>query len=121
MTFVAHLYLAGEALKEKRLADERAERARLERQIQEHKEYLRRMEDERKAKELAGLMDRWRLAGEIREFVQEALSLGADPAGRLEWALQYADSIDPLQKLRIARTRSRRTRVDQPANRRTPR
>jgi hypothetical protein len=98
--FMAHLYLAGEALREKRIEDEREERARLERQIQEHKEYLRRLEEERKAKELAGLMDRWRLAGEIREFVQEALSLGADLAGRLEWALEYADSIDPLWKLR---------------------
>lgn len=98
--FIAHLYSAGETLKEKRIEDERAERARLERQIQEHKEYVRRMEEERRAKELEGLMDRWRLAGEIREFVQEALSLGADPAGRLEWALEYADGMDPLQKLR---------------------
>lgn len=97
---VAHIYLAGEALKEKRRQDEEAARARVEREKREYQEYLRRQEEKRKAEELAGLMDRWRLAREIREFVQEALSLGADPAGRLEWALQYADSVDPLQKLR---------------------
>ena len=97
---VAHIYLAGEALKEKRRQDEVAARARVEREKREYQEYLRRQEEKRKAEELAGLMDRWRLAREIREFVQEALSLGADPAGRLEWAQQYADSVDPLHKLR---------------------
>ena len=97
---VAHIYLAGEALKEKRRQDEVAARARVEREKREYEEYLQRQEEKRKAEELAGLMDRWRLAREIREFVQEALSLGADPAGRLEWALQYAGSVDPLHKLR---------------------
>lgn len=101
---VAHLYLAAEGLREKRIEDEKAERARVEREKREYQEYLRRQEEKRKAEELAGLMDCWRLAREIREFVQEALSLGADPAGRLEWALRYADSIDPLRRLREGAT-----------------
>jgi hypothetical protein len=104
---VAHLYLAAEGLKERRLQDEAAARARVEQERRDYQEYLRRQEEKRKAEELAGLMDRWRLARDIREFVQEALSLGADPADRLEWALQYADSVDPLQKLRDSRAEAR--------------
>ena len=104
---VAHLYLAAEGLKERRLQDEAAARARVEQERRDYQEYLRRQEEKRKAEELAGLMDRWRLAREIREFVDEALNLGADPAGRLEWAMQYADSVDPLHRLRASRAEAR--------------
>jgi hypothetical protein len=97
---VAHIYLAGEALKEKRRQDEQAALAQAERYKREHEEYLRRQEQERKAKVLSGWMEGWRLARDIRDFVAEALSLGADPEGMLAWALEYADSVDPLQKLR---------------------
>ncbi|OFW56053.1 MAG: hypothetical protein A2133_12385 [Actinobacteria bacterium RBG_16_64_13] len=97
---VAHIYLAGEALKEKRRQDEQAALAQAERHKREHEEYLRRQEQERKAKVLSGWMEGWRLARDIRAFVAEALSSRADPEGMLAWALQYADSVDPLQKLR---------------------
>jgi hypothetical protein len=97
---VAHIYLAGEALKEKRRQDEQAALAQAERHKREHEEYLRRQEQERKAKVLSGWMEGWRLARDIRDFVAEALSLRAEPEGMLAWALQYADSVDPLQKLR---------------------
>jgi len=97
---VAHLYLAGEALREKRIAKDAAERARAEQRIREYEEYLVHQEEERKAKELSGLLERWRLARDVRAFVAEALSLGADPAGILEWATQYAEGIDPLGNLR---------------------
>ncbi|MHB8870442.1 MAG: hypothetical protein ACYC8U_16770 [Thermoleophilia bacterium] len=101
--FVAHIYLASEALKEKRLAEERAAFARVERQKREYEEYCQRVEEEKKTKELLDMLDRWRLAREIREFVAEALDLGGEPQGRLEWALHHAESIDPLGKLRARR------------------
>lgn len=97
---VAHIYLAGEALEEKRRQDEQAALAQAERYKREHEEYLRRQEQESKAKVLSGWMEGWRLARDIRDFVAEALSLGADPEGMLAWALEYADSVDPLQRLR---------------------
>jgi hypothetical protein len=100
---VARIYLAGEALKEKRAQDEAAALARIERQKQEYQGYLRRQEEERKAKVLSGWLEGWRLARDIRVFVTEALSLGADPEGMLDWAAGYADEIDPLAKLRNKR------------------
>ena len=78
---VAHIYLAGETLKEKRRQDEQAALEQAERYKREHEEYLRRQEQERKAKVLSGWMEGWRLARDIRDFVAEALSLGADPKG----------------------------------------
>ena len=101
---VAHIYLAGEALKEKRLQDEVAARARVERERRDYEEYLRRQEEERKAKVLSGWMEGWRLARDIRAFVAEALDLGADPSGMLEWAQGYADEVDPLARLRKAKS-----------------
>jgi hypothetical protein len=97
---VAHMYSAGEALKEKRRQDEAAALARVERERREYQEYLRRQEEERKAKVLSGWLEGWRLARDMREFVAEALSLGADPDGMLGWALTYADEVDPLGRLR---------------------
>lgn len=100
---VAHLYLAGEALRQKRIEHDEAERARAERERREYEDLVRRQEEEKKAKELSGLLERWRLARDIREFVAEALALGADPKITLDWALAYADKIDPLDKLRRAK------------------
>jgi hypothetical protein len=97
---VAHLNLAAEGLKEKRLQDEAVARARVEREKREYQEYLRRQEEKRKAEELSQMLEGWRLGRDIRAFVAEAVSLGADPADRLDWALGYADEIDPLGNLR---------------------
>jgi len=58
---VAHVYLAGEALNEKRRQDEQAALAQAERHKREYEEYLRRQEQERKAKVLSGWMEGWRL------------------------------------------------------------
>ena len=80
---VAHIYLAGEALKEKRRQDKQAALAQAERYKREHEEYLRRQEQERKAKVLSGWMEGWRLARDIRDFVAEALSLGRTRRGCL--------------------------------------
>ena len=73
---VARLYLAAEGLKEKRLQDEAAARARVEREKREYQEYLRRQEEKRKAEELSQMLEGWRLARDIRAFVAEAVSLG---------------------------------------------
>ncbi len=72
----------------------------MEREKREYQEYLHRQEQERKAKVLSGWLEGWRLARDIRVFVAEALSLGADPEGMLGWALSYADEVDPLAQLR---------------------
>lgn len=97
---VAHLHLTAEALRERRRALEQAERARIEQELRKYEEDLRRQKEERKAKELSELLGHWRLARDIREFVAEALNLGADSEEMLAWALRYADQIDPLAKLR---------------------
>jgi hypothetical protein len=67
---VAHIYLAGEALNEKRLADERAAIAKRQREIREYEEYLRREEEKRRVKVLAGQMERWRDAQTVRDYAE---------------------------------------------------
>jgi hypothetical protein len=107
---VAHVSLAGEALKEKRPAAERAERERLEREIRKLEEDKRRREVERRAKVLLGQMERRRQAQAIREYAAEArraweASGGAseDDAPKVQewfsWMEEYADRLDPLPRL----------------------
>jgi hypothetical protein len=109
---VAHMYLAAEALRQKRVEHEEAEQARIEGDRRRYEEHLERQEEEKKAKDLGTLLERWRLARDIREFVAEALGLGADPHVILDWASGYADRIDPLQKLRSARSAEAATKTE---------
>lgn len=106
---VAHVYLAGEALKEKRAADERARLAAIEREKQRREEEERRAEHERRAKVLDDQMVRWEKAAAIRRYVREARTRWIDEeevgedAVRVEewltWAEEYADGLDPMLRL----------------------
>lgn len=71
----------------------------VEHQNAEEAERKRREEEERQRRE--GLNDevaRWRQAQDIREYCR-TLAMnrsGAEVTARVQWALEYADSIDPL-------------------------
>jgi hypothetical protein len=86
---------------ERRLENQRLERERIERQTREREEAQRR---ERLSKQLQA----WRMARDIRELVaamQAALAEGGDDTtdelrAWLEWALSYAERIDPVAQVR---------------------
>jgi hypothetical protein len=80
--------------------EERRDRERQEAERRRQEAEKRRAAEERRIQNLTNTLEQWRLVREIREFVGEALTLRAHPANRFRWALQYADSIDPLKKLR---------------------
>ena len=85
-------------IRERQEAEARAERERREAELRAREERFRT------------LLGRWRLARDTRAYVLEARGLldGADLvpeqktelAAQLEWALQYAERIDPLSGLR---------------------
>lgn len=78
---------------------QREEEAIQERRAAEEAERKRREEEERQRRD--GLNDelaRWRQAQDIREYCR-ALAMnrsGAEVTAHVDWALEYADSIDPL-------------------------
>jgi len=87
--------------KECRLENQRLERERIERQIREHEESQRR-------EKLTKQLQAWRTARDICEFVA-AMQAAMSEAGEggtdelrawLEWALSYADRIDPVVRVR---------------------
>jgi hypothetical protein len=94
--------------KEAREAEERRRKWEIERREMERKEVERnRIEREaQREKEIAGTISSWRLARDVREYVQEIYSLvkganlelteGGDAERELKWALAYADRVDPL-------------------------
>jgi hypothetical protein len=98
--FIAYLPVVAEKLKARRLEEERRDRERQEAERRRQEAEKRRAAEERRIQNLTNTLEQWRLVREIREFVGEALTLRAHPANRFRWALQYADSIDPLKKLR---------------------
>ena len=78
---------------------QRQEQLIRERRAAEEAERKRREEEKRQRRD--GLDDevaRWQQAQDIREYCR-ALAMnrsGAEVTARVEWALEYADSIDPL-------------------------
>jgi hypothetical protein len=98
--FIDYLPLVAAKLRKRRLEDERQaaierEKARLRREAEE-----RRLAEEKRMKDLLAQLERWRLARDIRAYVAEATRLGADLDPQPQWALRYADQVDPLGDLR---------------------
>lgn len=87
----------------RRIAEIEAERRRWA--LQQH-----RWAEEEREKKLLGELDRWRLARDIREYVDDKVQLVKDHQDvgemslatrwELGWALRYARSVDPLTSLR---------------------
>lgn len=113
--FVAYLSTVALAVKLKREDDRRRAIEARESARQRHEEEMRRLEEaERKRQEelreneLEAEVARWRRAEDIRAYVRATLeSFGGGDAvpedgqsvqARMQWALDYADRIDPLKK-----------------------
>jgi hypothetical protein len=108
--FVAHLYLAAEAVKRHREELERARQQRQEEEIRHlEREQERRKEAER-AREFEEELRCWRLARDAREYVAEIRGMleqtGAERSDSsalersLAWMEGFARRIDPLSELR---------------------
>jgi hypothetical protein len=103
-SFIAHLGAIAGALKEHREREERREREWAEQQLRWEEERQRRWEEERRIKELQGQLERWRLARDVRAYVEEirrasraqSRTLPASVEGRLEWASAFAGQVDPV-------------------------
>jgi len=108
--FVAHLYLAAEAVKQHREELERARRQRQEEELRHlEREQERRKEAER-AREFEEELRCWRLARDAREYVAEIRGVleqtgvehsdSSALARSLAWIEGFARRIDPLSQLR---------------------
>jgi hypothetical protein len=108
--FVAHLYIAADWAKQKRLADEEEERRREEEQrLREEEEERQRVREER-IEGLDSMLERWRRVRDIREFASQIRGLvhasamkiteGGPLHEEIAWMLSYADELDPLRALR---------------------
>lgn len=108
--FIAHLYLAAEAVKRHR---EELERARQQRQEEELRHFEREQERRReaeRARDFEEELRRWRLARDAREYVAEIRGVleqtGAEHSElsaierALAWMEGFARRIDPLSQLR---------------------
>ncbi len=120
-TVVSSLYLTSDAIKAHR-AEHEMQRAESERAQKRHLEEQRSREEEAKrAKELEDVVGQWRFAHDVRAYVAEARRMVADadltmaaesPCDKwLNFALSYAEKIDPLAELRadIARVVAEKT------------
>ena len=108
--FVAHLYVAAQAVKQHREDLERAQRARQEEERRHfEREHQRRVEEER-TREFEEELLRWRLARDAREYMAEVRSLLGKTNGELSgetwqgpslaWIEEFARRVDPLTQLR---------------------
>jgi hypothetical protein len=112
-TFIANLSTVALAFRLKREEDERraaeareAARVRHEEEARRLEEGERRRQEELREKALEAEVAQWRRAEDIRSYVTATLeSLGEEDAAtddgesvrkRMQWALDYADRIDPL-------------------------
>jgi len=94
---------------EERRALEAEQRARFE---AEEKARREAEEEKRRVAQIRDQVERWRLARDIRGFVTEGqrivldghckISKGGPLEDEFEWALDYADRIDPLRDLRVS-------------------
>lgn len=91
-------------LKARHLEWQGREKLREEQERQRREEEQRRIEEENKVKHLDVLLANWAKSHNIREFVrvidQTLKDRNIEPTRKLstwlEWARQYADSIDPI-------------------------
>ena len=102
--FIDGLFKAAEILKVRHLEWERWEKEREEQERRRREEEQRRIEEENKVKHLDVLLANWAKSHNIREFVkvidQTLKDRNTEPTSNLsawlQWARQYADSIDPI-------------------------
>jgi hypothetical protein len=108
-SFISHLYATAEAIKEKRAAAERSEEEWRQQRLRRLEEEQRRLEEDRRRTELLATLERWRLARDVRAYVDDVRSrilelkgtepLEASLEEKLAWASAYADRVDPLGRL----------------------
>jgi hypothetical protein len=102
--FIDGLFKAAEILKVRHLEWERQRKQREEQERRREEEEQRRIEEEQKVKHLDAILANWAKSHNIREFVkiidQTLKQRNIQPTNNLsawlQWARQYADSIDPI-------------------------
>ena len=102
--FIDGLFKAAEILKARHLEWERQRKQREEQERRREEEEQRRIEEEQKVKHLDAILANWAKSHNIREFVkiidQTLKQRNIQPTNNLsawlQWARQYADSIDPI-------------------------
>jgi hypothetical protein len=109
--FIAHLYLAAEAVKQHREELERARRQRQEEELCRFEREQERRKEEARAREFEEELRCWRLARDAREYAAEIRGvleqIGAEHphssalARSLAWIEGFAWRIDPLSQLRV--------------------
>jgi hypothetical protein len=110
--FVGAVFALADGLKKARVERERCDEERREAQRQRWEAERRAAEERQRVEQFLKVLDRWRLARDTRAYVAEAHEILAaaglgppseDPLYRsLEWALAYANQVDPLGKLHRA-------------------
>ena len=103
-SFIMHLGATATAVREQREREERREREWAEQQRRWEEERQRRWEEERRIKELREQLDRWRLARDVRAYVEEirataraqGSSLPVRVEQTLEWASVFAARVHPI-------------------------
>ncbi len=108
--FIAHLYVAAEAVKQHREHLARAQRQRQEEELRRFELEQERRKEEQRAREFEEELRCWRLARDAREYLAEIRGLleqaGAERseslalARSLAWVEGFARRIDPLSQLR---------------------
>ncbi len=82
--------------KQGRAEQKRRERAEHEAELRRWRAEERAQKERQREAELRQRVDRWKLARDIREHVAAARTAGRFEVSYLEWALAYADRIDPI-------------------------
>ena len=108
--FIAELFATADAMKRHREESARQRRQWEDEARRRQEAAMREADHARAAKELHEIVDRWRLARDIRQYVGEVIAAAAErgqpvapesKTGRsLSWASRYADSIDPIARAR---------------------
>jgi hypothetical protein len=108
--FIAHLYLAAEAVKRHREELEKARQQRQEEELRHFEHEQERRREAERARDFEEELRRWRLARDAREYVAEIRGVleqtGAEHsdssalARSLAWMEGFARRIDPLSQIR---------------------
>lgn len=114
--FLQVLVLGAERQQSERIKRERQEREWAEAKRQREEEERRRWEEQKRVERLNQQLDDWSRSRRIREYIAEMREVTLNPmkwnfAGIplpewMEWALAYADRIDPVAPIRKARANS---------------
>ena len=106
--FVAQLYIMADTMKRERVEAEQRKVAAAEEAQRRYEEQQRQWRDKQRLQDFQAKIQNWRLAKDLREFVEESyrtVTAGEctfSPAydETLKWALEYADRIDPIAVLK---------------------